>query len=53
MAVQLLFKFLRFNRLAVDFWLATFVLPDETKQFPENLKATAWHLADGTVRSAA
>jgi hypothetical protein len=46
----MLYKFLRYNRLAIDFWLATFVFPEETKVFPGNLKATAWHVADGTVR---
>jgi hypothetical protein len=40
---------MRYNRLAIDFWLSSDVLPEETKQFPENLKATSWHVAEGTV----
>jgi hypothetical protein len=42
---------MRFNRLAIDFWLSSIALPEETKQFPENLKATSWHVAEGTVWS--
>ncbi len=29
----------------VNFWLAFCVLPSETKQFPQRLAASAWHLA--------
>jgi hypothetical protein len=49
--VQILYKFMRYNRLAIDFWLSSIVLPEETKQFPENLKASSWHVAEGTVWS--
>lgn len=49
--MQILYKFMKYNRLAIDFWLSSDVLPEETKQFPENLKATSWHVAEGTVWS--
>ena len=47
--MQAVYPFLRYNTSVIDFWLANIVLPVETKQFPENLKATAWHLASGKV----
>ncbi len=34
------------NMGAINFWLNTRVLPQETQQYPERLVATAWHLAD-------
>jgi hypothetical protein len=33
------------NMEVVNYWLATCVLPAETKQYPSRLVATAWHLA--------
>ena len=33
------------NMEVVNFWLASCVLPTETKQYPSRLTATAWHLA--------
>jgi methylthioribose-1-phosphate isomerase len=42
--VQLVHELLRYNTLAVDFWLAACILPRETRQFPQGLKITAWHL---------
>ena len=52
-AAQALYSFLRYNTLAIDFWLGNIVLPEETKQFPENLKSTSWNLCQGIVRPAA
>jgi hypothetical protein len=34
------------NMEVVNFWLASCVLPTETKQYPSRLTATAWHLAE-------
>jgi hypothetical protein len=34
------------NMEVVHFWLASCVLPTETKQYPSRLTATAWHLAE-------
>lgn len=36
------------NMEVVNYWLATCVLPAETKQYPSRLAATAWHLAHNT-----
>jgi hypothetical protein len=41
----------------VDFWLRACVLPGETTQYPQRLRATAWHMrgtaADGDVADGA
>jgi len=43
--VRTLIQFFRFNVAAIHFWLNTFVLPKETKQFPTKLVASSWDLA--------
>ncbi|KAG2488308.1 hypothetical protein HYH03_013158 [Edaphochlamys debaryana] len=43
--MQLLHAYFSHNTAAVDFWLTHCVLPTETRQFPQRLSATAWHLA--------
>jgi hypothetical protein len=43
--MQLLVEAFQYNTLAIDFWLMTSVLPRDTRQYPENLKVTSWHLA--------
>ena len=51
--VQVLYKFLRHNAQAINFWLENCVFPQEAKIFSENLRRTAWHLAEtvtGKVR---
>ncbi len=44
--VQLLHKYFGHNMEAANFWLAFCVLPHETRQYPQRLAASAWHLAD-------
>ena len=44
-ALQVVLEALQFNTLAIDFWLSSCVFPQHTKQFPANLKVSAWHLA--------
>ncbi len=39
---------MRHNMAVADFWLKYCVLPSETKQFPQRLAASAWHLARNT-----
>ncbi|KAG2494611.1 hypothetical protein HYH03_007376 [Edaphochlamys debaryana] len=43
--MQLLHAYFAHNTAAVDFWLTYCVLPTETRQFPQRLAASAWHLA--------
>ncbi|GAB4822814.1 hypothetical protein N2152v2_009860 [Parachlorella kessleri] len=44
--MEVVYRHLSHNMGAVDFWLNSCVLGEETKQFPQRLVATAWHLAD-------
>ncbi|GIQ80735.1 protein of unknown function DUF3645, partial [Kipferlia bialata] len=41
-----LYQLFRYNMPTVDFYLANFVLPAETKQFPQRLTASAWDLVN-------
>ncbi|KAG2496793.1 hypothetical protein HYH03_005201 [Edaphochlamys debaryana] len=43
--LQLLNRYFSHNTAAINFWLAHCVLPSETRQFPQRLAASAWHLA--------
>ncbi|KAG2492053.1 hypothetical protein HYH03_009551 [Edaphochlamys debaryana] len=43
--MQLLHAYFSHNTATVDFWLTYCVLPTETRQFPQRLAASAWHLA--------
>ncbi|KAG2486452.1 hypothetical protein HYH03_014899 [Edaphochlamys debaryana] len=43
--LQLPHAHLAHNTAAVDFWLSRCVLPAETRQFPQRLATSAWHLA--------
>jgi hypothetical protein len=43
--MALLHRCFSHNMAAIDLWLAFAVLPKETKQFPQRLAASAWHLA--------
>ncbi|KAG2492072.1 hypothetical protein HYH03_009568 [Edaphochlamys debaryana] len=43
--LQLLHAYFSHNTAAVGFWLTYCVLPSETRQFPQRLAASAWHLA--------
>ena len=50
--MELLHRHFSHNMAAVDFWLDFCVFPDETRQFPSRMVASAWQLADnpkGTV----
>ena len=40
----LLFPFLKYNKATIDYWLGSEVFPIETKQFPQKLLASFWHL---------
>jgi hypothetical protein len=44
----LLCRTFRFSTHVVNFWLTACVLPGETVQYPQRLKATAWHLRGAT-----
>jgi len=46
MQMDVVYRNLSHNMGTVDFWLNSCVLGDETKQFPQRLVTTAWHLAD-------
>lgn len=51
--LQVLHKYLQFNACAIDFWLEHCTYRYEAKFFPENLRKTAWHMAEtqsGKVR---
>jgi hypothetical protein len=53
--LQILHKFLMFNVVLINFWLESIILPAWTKQFPQNLRRTAWHMASspsGKVHAA-
>ncbi|KAG2501267.1 hypothetical protein HYH03_001073 [Edaphochlamys debaryana] len=45
--MQLLHFYFSHNTATVDFWLTYSVLPTETRQFPQRLATSAWHLAGG------
>ena len=50
--MELMHRHFSHNMAAVDFWLDFCVIPDETKQYPYRMVASAWQLADnpnGTV----
>ncbi|CAF4362026.1 unnamed protein product, partial [Rotaria sordida] len=42
---QLLFPTLRYNMLVINYFLNHFVFPQEAKQFPHKLVASAWDLS--------
>ena len=44
--LELLWAYFSHNMAAINFWLATCVLPGETGQYPKRLAASAWDLAD-------
>jgi hypothetical protein len=44
--LELMHRHFSHNMAAVDFWLNSRVLPQETQQYPQRLVASAWHLAD-------
>jgi hypothetical protein len=44
--VDLMYGYLRHNMAVVDFWLNHRILPTESRQYPQRLAASAWHLAD-------
>jgi hypothetical protein len=44
--MELMHRHFSHNMAAVDFWLNSRVLPQETQQYPQRLVASAWHLAD-------
>jgi hypothetical protein len=46
--VDLMYSYLRHNMAVVDFWLNHRVYPTESRQFPQRLAASAWHVADNT-----
>lgn len=48
LSVQVLQKFLQYNRDVIDFWLQRCIYPYETKILAENLRRTAWHMAETT-----
>lgn len=43
--MQVVQKFLGHNFRIINFWLRVCVLPEETRQFPESLRCTAWNVA--------
>lgn len=47
--VQVLNKLLRYNTVAIDFWLSHCVLPQETRQHEEFMETSAWDLAARSV----
>ncbi|GLC35571.1 thioredoxin-disulfide reductase [Pleodorina starrii] len=48
--VETMWRHLRHNMAVVDFWLNHRVYPTETRQYPQRLASSAWHLADNTRR---
>ncbi|CAF1550237.1 unnamed protein product, partial [Rotaria sp. Silwood1] len=46
---QLLFPTLRYNMLVINYFLNHFVFPQEAKQFPHKLVASAWDLSSDVI----
>ena len=46
--LELMHSLLSHNMAAINFWLSYCVLGAETKQYPQRLSASAWHVADNT-----
>jgi hypothetical protein len=44
---ELLYSKYRYSTEAINFWLNNCVFPVDLGQFPENISASAWHLAEG------
>jgi hypothetical protein len=47
---RLLIEYFHKNTGVINFWLAYIVFPEETKQYPHKIKATAWHLCNNSFR---
>ncbi|GLC49187.1 thioredoxin-disulfide reductase [Pleodorina starrii] len=48
--IETMWRHLRHNRAVVNFWLNHRVYPTETRQYPQRLASSAWHLADNSRR---
>ena len=46
--LELMHSLLSHNMATINFWLSYCVLGTETKQYPQRLSASAWHVADNT-----
>ena len=46
MQMQVLHKYMQHNTLVINFWLEHVAIAKHAKVFPENLRKTAWHMAE-------